>query len=381
MTDEKSTPAPPGVYLRGKTWWIRYRGPRPDGSWGDVRQSAKTQDRERAAKLLKKKNREAENTREGIEGYLSPRSEKLTVGDLLDGLEGWYETKRLRSLREMKVKIAPVREYFGQMRAVAVKGTQISNYIAKRRKAGITKRRKAGIADSTIDHETELLRRAYTVAVKENEILPASFVPKVPRLVKAGSNARQGFFEKDDFEKVVAELPSEVLKDIARWAYATGMRRGETLALSWNGYDRETRVVRLHASNAKTGKGRMIPLSSWPELAAIIDRRMAARVVGCELIFHNGRGQKVGDFFGTFRRACERAKVRDRCFHDLRRTAVRNMVRAGIDPTVAKRISGHETDSIFQRYNIVNEKDLTEALAKRAAYEGRTISRTNDGGK
>ncbi len=68
-------------------------------------------------------------------------------------------------------------------------------------------------------------------------------------------------------------------------------------------------------------------------------------------------------------RAIERAAVRWFTFHDLRRTAVRNMIRAGIDREVAKRISGHETDEIFARYNIVNEQDLAEAAAKRAVYE------------
>ena len=148
------------------------------------------------------------------------------------------------------------------------------------------------------------------------------------------------------------------------------MRLGEILGLTWSMFDRETWTLRLHARAAKTGKGRILALEG--PLRTIIERRLKRRSLECPLIFHRrikGKdAQPIGEFRKTWRTALQAANLAPFKFHDLRRSAVRNMIRAGVHQSVAMRISGHETDSMFRRYNIVDEPDLRDAMRKTADY-------------
>ena len=221
-------------------------------------------------------------------------------------------------------------------------------------------------ANATINRELELLRRALRLG-HDRELLPS--IPKVRVLTE--NNTRQGFFERPDLESVVTALP-EYLRDFTRFAYLTGWRRGEIISLKWSDVDRDAGAIRLRPEAAKTGRSRTVMLEG--DLAELIDRTWESRLFEKDgyvrvtaLVFHRG-GRPVGDFKKAWATACRTAEVPDKLFHDLRRTAARNMVRAGVAERVAMAVTGHVTRAIFDRYNIVSEDDLRMAAQKTILY-------------
>jgi integrase len=184
-------------------------------------------------------------------------------------------------------------------------------------------------------------------------------------------NARQGFFEKEEVERLVSFLPED-LKDFVWFAYFSGWRKGEIAKLEWR--DIEGDVVRLRPEISKTKDGRVLILVG--ELAEIIERRRALRSDLNPLVFRRENGEPVRRFYRSWKTALRKAGIpEERVFHGLRRTSVRNMTRAGVSRQVAKQISGHKTDSMFNRYDIVSEEDIREGLLKtqRHLKSGHTI--------
>ena len=155
----------------------------------------------------------------------------------------------------------------------------------------------------------------------------------------------------------------DYLQDFARFAYLTGWRFGEITTLEWR--DIQEGTIRLRPEVSKNYEGRVLIVVG--ALAELVARRQEARIDLLPNVFHR-QGQKIHRCYKAWRTACRLAGVPGKLFHDLRRTAVRNMIRAGVPERIAMSISGHKTRGIFDRYNIVNEDDIRQGLLATQAY-------------
>jgi integrase len=207
----------------------------------------------------------------------------------------------------------------------------------------------------------------FTLAMQHGRI---AYAPRFPRI--AEHNARTGFFEPEQLEAVLAELP-EHLRPVALFAYLTGWRRGEILGLRWANVDFAHHTVRLEPGSTKNLEGRTFPFGTFPELASLLrERRELTRSLELSTgqvipwVFASRQGRQISDFYGAWRAACRRAGVPGRIFHDFRRTAVRNLERAGVPRSIAMKLTGHKTEAVYRRYAIVSEADLAEGVAKLA---------------
>ncbi len=335
----------------------------------EVRESTEIEATEKnskkAERALKQRLGEIIAEKHGGPAFIEPAQRRIRVNELLKALEEDYRARDKCSPQFIS-HMKRICETFGLWRAVnlAAEPESIDKYI--------NACKAAGIAPATINRGTQLLAQAYKLAIDRKQLRSAPVVRHLPE-----RNARQGFFEDADFNVIVDALP-KYLQDFVRFGYVTGWRKGEISSLLWA--DVEGDVLRLRPEHSKNGQGRSVPLvdgnGKLTEVGQLIARRRDVRTVktpsGEQMtayIFHHN-GNPIVDLRKAWATACGSAGLIGKLFHDLRRTAVRNMVRAGVPERVAMEISGHRTRSIFDRYNIVSERDKEEALKRTHDYLG-----------
>ena len=240
--------------------------------------------------------------------------------------------------------------------------------------------------NATINRELAFLKRAFNLGIETGKISRKPYIPMLKE-----NNVRSGFFEWAEFAAIRDACP-DYFKPVVTFAYYTGWRKEEILSLLWSQVDLASGEIRLEVGTDKNDAGRVIALDG--ELLEMMQaqwgRRKVVEIPGqspallCPYVFHrNGKliGGSAGDIRNVWQKACVEAglgqmveverngkkekKYSGKLFHDFRRTAVRDMIRAGVPERVAMMISGHKTRSVFDRYNIVSLNDLREAARKR----------------
>jgi integrase len=364
-----------GVVQESAVWWIRYR---QHGQ--TVRESTETTSEKQAKQRL----REREG-RVALNIPVVPRADRLTLAEAAELIRQDYATNGRKSADSLEHRLAHLLAHFGEaMRLARLTTGHVEAYK--------TARLAAKAAPGTINRELAALGRMAALARHQHGLV----VPFVVTLLEE-RNVRTGFFDDDAVEAVCRALRPE-LAALATVARLTGWRKSELRSRQWRHVDFAAGWLRLEPEETKNREGRMFPLI--PELRAVLEaqrarvdaiQRETGRVI--PWLFCRDDGEPVGDFKKAWRTACVAAgffrvlpvldaegrptrrkdgsplvrRQPTKLVHDFRRTAVRNLIRAGIPETVAMKLTGHRTRSVFQRYAIVEEGMLREAGERLAA--------------
>lgn len=346
------------IYTRknSRFLWIKYhQGGRA------VRESTGTIKETVARRMLRTREGDVEH---GIP--INPKVGRITFEDAAADLLNDYTINGKKSYDHVKRRIdLALKPVFAGKRLISITTAEIRAYVARRQEARS--------ANATINRELAALKRMFTLAVQAGKLHAK---PHIPMLRE--DNIRKGFFEAEQFKSVCRHLPAP-LQSVVTFAYLTGWRlRSEILPLEWRQVDWTGRVVRLDPGTTKNREGRSFPFTAALEtllknqLAEHDRLKKAGRLVA--LVFHR-EGERIRNFRRAWLSACAAAGVPGRILHDFRRTAVRNLERAGVPRSAAMAMVGHKTESIYRRYAIVDAGALRDAANKIDSAAG-TLSGT-----
>jgi integrase len=325
-----------GIYWRGSVLWIDYsfRGQL-------FRESAHTDNVVVARKLRKQRLKQVERP-----GFVGPKQDKWTLADMLEIIRLDYVRKQNRSFEDVQhaFRHLDAEDAFKFYRVVDITSEKIAEYGDKRLKAGA--------ARASINYELACLRRGFKLMLEKRMI---STVPVIK--LYDGTKVRKGFIDVAEFNALLEKIPDRDVRDVVEFLYHCGWRSGEAKALQWSWIDGN--MIRLPAEVSKNKKERSLPIIG--ALMDVLDRRSKLRRVECQYVFHRN-GRPIRSFRKVFKAAAKEIGFTGLLPHDMRRSAVRNFRKAGLSEGDGMMLSGHLTRSVYDRYNIRDDQDLTDSM-------------------
>lgn len=279
-------------------------------------------------------------------------SKNVTYDDLRALIVTDYTNNGQKSLGDLKsTRLPRLDAVFGGTKAIDITTTSVERYK--------TLRLKDKAAPATVNRELASLKRMFRLGLRQGMVATMPYIAML-----AEHNVRKGFFELDQFEAILKHLPSEY-RALFEIAYITGWRmKSELLTRQWRHIDFGGKGwLRIDAGEAKDATaGREFQFTTWMREALDRQRRFVSKVekrtkAVIPWVFCRPDGVRIYRFYEPWRDACKAAGIQ-RIPHDFRRTAVRNLERAGVPRTTAMAMIGHKTESIYRRYSIVDQAML-----------------------
>ena len=328
-------------HLYGNEWQLKYRPP-----WATKPQYKQVEatDKKTAEDLLHDWRKELEKQKK--------EPVALSIQTLHDLLMADYRRKKRATTADTSQKWKKhLDAYFDERDLVELDDTDVEEYIDDKLEEGLS--------NATVNRHVSWLHKALRLA-RKRKLTKAAF--EWERMDER-DGIRQGFLSHEEYLAILRLLP-DYLQILWCFAYHWGLRKGELLKLRWEwalpylsddepiikipGFDTKTKT-RI----TKSGDPHTLPLYS-EEMREFLKMALMSRNPKCPYIIQY-RGRQLKEPKESFNKARHAAKLDHVLIHDTRRTAIRNMTSAGISKRDAKQISGHKTDSVFDRYDIAAE--------------------------
>jgi len=282
--------------------------------------------------------------------------------------------KKLASYNRVGGSLANFNKVFGSRVVGNLKAVDLENYQDDRETQGA--------APATIDMEISIAKTMVNKAF-DNDLVDGRTVKafrRIKRKLKRGSNARERTLSIEEYLRLV-DASQEHFQAILVIAYNTGMRRGELLNLKWSDIDREKGFIRLSAQETKEGKPKSIPMNHF--VREVLEG--LPRHIHHDYVF-TYKGEPIGhDFRRSVRTACRKAGIPIASeepggftFHNVRRTAKTNMLRAGIDKALRDTILGHSLKGMDEYYLKPSDEDLRTAMDRYTEWLDDQISKAGE---
>ncbi len=249
----------------------------------------------------------------------APQTQGLTYADLRGDLLAHYAEKEHKSLQTNKdgkpylFPLTALDNFFAGRRVNDIDRDVVSAFVADRRKAGKS--------NSTINNSVRLLTRMFSLARDNGKL---TLVPKFELL---RTKSRQGFLPPEQFQKLFDAMPTN-LQPMLLLLYHSGVRVGEAESIEWTAVDLDAARITLLEGETKNDESRILPLSD--SLVGLLSRVKQRK----GRVFPSKRAMQA-----AFPKACKAARIEGLMVHDLRRSAVRNLMNAGVQQAVAMKIS------------------------------------------